>query len=83
MTFNLNEWSKTWLVTFNSIKTDVLFISNIKKNNDIELLFDNSVLTFSDNHRHLGVTLSANAKWGDHVENICNCASKRINILRQ
>ena len=33
-------------------------------------------------HRHLGLTLSANGKWNNHIENILVSASKVIGIMR-
>ena len=49
----------------------------------MELMFGDNVLNFSENHRHLGVTFSNNAKWGDHIETICQSAMKKVNALRK
>ncbi|OWF47171.1 RNA-directed DNA polymerase from transposon BS [Mizuhopecten yessoensis] len=81
---SLNSWAKTWLVTFNPDKTDVLFFSN---RNDVdallELEFDGNILDFSDSHKHLGVTLNSSVKWGDHIEAVYSSVMKKINVLRK
>ena len=33
-------------------------------------------------HKHLGVTLSSDAKWNNHIENIILSVSKHLDILR-
>jgi hypothetical protein len=34
-------------------------------------------------HKHLGVTLSHDAKWSEHVENIAKTISKHLGVLRK
>ncbi|PJE78143.1 hypothetical protein CI610_02928 [invertebrate metagenome] len=67
----LNQWAKTWLVSFNPNKTEIIFISNsdnIEEN--LDLIFDGTFLNFSSLHRHLGVIFNSNAKWSDHIDEI-------------
>ena len=71
------------MVTFNPRKTDVILVSNIANNIDIDLRFGETTLGMSETHRHLGVILSANAKWGEHVDSVYQSAIKKINALRQ
>ena len=50
---SLNSWAKTWLVTFNPDKTEIIFISNsIGIDDDLVLKFDGKDLNFTDHHRH-------------------------------
>lgn len=51
----LNDWTKKWLEDFNPKKTKALIISN-NVNLDINLSFNGGKVK---NHKHLGVTLSA------------------------
>ena len=46
------------------------------------LYFDNNLLEFVDSHKHLGVTLSSDLKWHEHINNIINSASKVLNSMR-
>ena len=47
------------------------------------LLFDDVLIDFVDQHKHLGVTLINNGKWQNHIENILASASKVIGIMRK
>ena len=42
------------------------------------LLFDDVLIDFVNQHKHLGVTLTNNGKWQNHIENILASASKVI-----
>ena len=81
---SLNIWAKSWLVTLNPNKTHVLFITNANAVDEvIELTFDDNFLDFTDKHRHLGITLNSDAKWGDHIEEMFKSVLKKVNVLRK
>ena len=79
----LNEWVKNWLILFNPLKTEVMLISNIFSDNNIELIMDNTVLKIVEIHKHLGVYLSSNNKWSRHIYSITELPSKQISFLRK
>ena len=74
-------WSKKWKVKFNPDKTELLCIG--KNMEDFNLRFGDSVILPVESHKHLGVTLASNAKWSQHIDNICKTALKEINGLRK
>ena len=74
----ISQWSKQWLVTFNPVKTEVLYYGN---DQPLNLKFDNTMLTSSESHIHLGVTLSNKCKWT--INNILSSATKLLRILRK
>ena len=45
--------------------------------------FNGKLISNTSNHTHLGVTLSHDAKWGEHVENIAKTISKHLGVLRK
>ena len=45
--------------------------------------FGDSVILPVDFHKHLDITFAANAKWSQHIYNICKTALKEINCLRK
>ena len=51
--------------------------------NPINLKFYSENLNQVDNHKHLGVTISSNSKWAEHINNICQKATKQILVLRK
>ena len=78
----LDEWAKTWLVDFNPKKTQALVISNIPVPN-MNIKFSNESVELVKNHKHLGVTLSSNGNWTEHIDNIVKSALKQVNVLRK
>ncbi|WAR19219.1 hypothetical protein MAR_001057 [Mya arenaria] len=46
------------------------------------LIFNNSQLNFVEHHKHLGVTLSENGKWHEHINSILNSAGKVLGSMR-
>lgn len=77
----ISVWAKQWLVDFNPNKTEAIFFSctDIDKPN---LIFNNILVAFVENHKHLGLTFSYNGKWHSHIENILSSASKMLGVLR-
>jgi hypothetical protein len=65
----LVEWSNQWLVNFNPNKTEVLFISPTQTIRH-SLVFNNVNLEYVEHHKHLGVTMSGNLKWHEHINNV-------------
>ena len=76
----LNQ-SKKWKVKFNPDKTELLCIG--KNMEDFNLRFGDAVILPVEAHKHLGVTFASNAKWSQHIDNICKTALKEINGLRK
>ena len=78
----LDEWSKKWLMSFNPDKTEIMIFSNIEYP-DLVFSLNNENIPVVTSHKHLGVTLSADAKWNKHVDNITTSISKHLNVLRK
>lgn len=81
----ISMWEKNWLQKFNQEKTESLTVS-LKKHEPFlqnqQFIFKEQPIEDVNNHKHLGVVLSSNATWYDHILTICQAASRRINILR-
>ena len=77
----LNEWSKQWLVKLNPNKTEVIFFS-LGNHRQPNLYFNDTRLNFVTNHKHLGLTLSENGKWHEHINSISKSASKVLSTMR-
>ena len=65
----LSTWSKQWLVTFNPLKTEAILFTTQNVHYP-SLYFENILVSFVQNHKHLGVTISNNGKWYAHIENL-------------
>ena len=80
----LNEWAITWRVTFNATKTVYMIVTN--KPADVvypDLYLDGVKLKKVNSHKHLGVTLTNNMKWGVHIDSAISKANKRLNGIRR
>ena len=75
----LNSWAKTWLVTFNPTKTKyMIFSKKLVKVAHPPLILDNKQLTKVSQHSQLGIVLSEDMTWNDHIKKACEKAGKRI-----
>ena len=79
----LNAWSSKWLMSCNPEKTEILFFSNTGNIDNIEFSFNGKSIPLSTSHKHLGVILSQNAKWNEHLENMITNITKHLGILRK
>ena len=79
----INDWSKLWLVNFIAAKTLSMVVSR-KVNKPIHppLFMNNVQINETQSHIHLGVTFSSTCLWTDHIENICEKAWVRLNLMR-
>jgi len=73
----LSSWSGQWFVSFNPNKTEAILFSN-QNINTPALVFDYVNIYFVDNHKHLGLTLSQNGKWKNHIESVTASPQKNI-----
>ena len=79
----ISSWAKKWLVDFNPIKTVAMLFSLRPVDYLLSLNFNNTVINFVENHKHLGVTFSCNGQWKAHIENILNAAYRTLGIMRK
>lgn len=79
----IHMWTKTWSADFNPNKTEAMLFSLRPVPNYPSLTFNNTSLGFVDSHKHLGVTLSKNGQWHNHIENILSSAWKILGIMRK
>ena len=75
----MHSWAKTWLVTINPTNT---FSAKRTKQQHPDLFYDGKKIHEVSHHTHLGVTLSSNLSWREHILNIYEKASKRLNVLK-
>ena len=76
-------WADKWLVRYNPSKSESLIIFR-KRNKPThpDLLIYNAVIPQVNIHKHLGVFISSNVSWDNHLENIIDKSRKKISIMR-
>ena len=46
-------------------------------------MINGTILRRVTSHRHLGLTITSDMSWAEHIDNVCLSASRRLNILRK
>ena len=79
----IQNWSDEWLVTFSAPKTKSMVVSR-KRDAHLNppLSFDNSVVDEVSNHKHLGIVLSNDLGWANHIDEICTKAMRRLDVIQ-
>lgn len=80
----IQDWSEKWLVQFNEKKTDSMIFSRKRKSHAYPNLYlNNSKIVTVTSHKHLGITLSDDGKWSEHINNISSRANPKLLIIRR
>ena len=80
----ISTWADTWLVKFNPTKSESMIISRkINKPIHPPLNMFNVMIPTVDVHKHLGILLSKDGSWHNHIGYIKEKAWGRIHILRK
>ena len=79
----VTQWARKWLVNFNPNKTEAMLFRYFQEQEYPTLLFDNVIVKFVSQHKHLGLTFSENMRWKYHIDSILTSASRMIGIMRK
>ena len=66
----VSQRAENWLVKFNATKSKALTVTVKKKNTqnlDLPLSLNNTVLDTVSSHKHLGMEITSNLSWKDHI----------------
>ncbi|MEW8548206.1 MAG: reverse transcriptase family protein [Candidatus Thiodiazotropha sp.] len=81
---NISKWASEWLVSFQPTKTKSLIISKKRHKVDHPVLIMNQTrIDEVSQHKHLGIVLSDDLSWTNHIETISAKAWQRIGLLRR
>ena len=67
---HISEWSKQWLVKLNPTKTDIVYFNTRDIPPGLFFWIENTRMYPVKCHKHLGITLSADCKWSNHIHTI-------------
>ena len=75
------NWAIKWKLKFNEEKTELL---NFKRGTAPihDLTFGNVTLVQSSSHKHLGVILQNDCRWGGHIDSVARKVNMLISCLR-
>ena len=80
---NISEWSKQWLVKLNPTKIDIVYFNTRDTPPGLFFWIENTRMYPVKCHKHLGITLSADCKWSNHINTIIEKTSKQVTALRK
>ena len=79
---SLENWTKSWQVKFNSEKCEVMRISHKQDKSKHPYYLSNTELRFVDSYKDLGINMSRDLSWSNHVDVIVNKANKMLGLLK-
>ena len=78
----INIWSKQWLVNFQPSKTKSLIVSlKHDAHHNPPVLFNGHFIDEVKCHVYLGVKLSSNLRWNQHIHDVSKKARKKLNAM--
>ena len=78
---NIKDWAHQWLVKFSPAKTK-LMTATFKKKDHAPIIFNNVTLANVDSHKHLGLILTSNLTWTEHISNLIKSVSQMANVMK-
>ncbi len=78
----INNWAVQLLVSIDATKTIFMFFTTKRPRPIPPLKLGTVTLHKVFSHKHLGVTLTPNLSWNEHVSNIIAKANKRLFIMK-
>ena len=73
----ITQYGKDWAITFNAKKTVQLCFTNKRDKDNLSLTFEGQDIPTATYHKHLGLTLSTDLHFHDHINNII----RTVNML--
>ena len=83
MYMSLQNWESTWQMSFNPDKCEVLRITNKCNKIMANYYIHSQQLQIVDNTKYLGLTISKNLSWNNHVNNITKKENSTLAFLRR
>ena len=75
------DWGRTWLVGYNTGKTQLVSFGWSYNTGAIDVKMDGSVVEEKPSFKMLGLTFSSKLNWGFYIISIAKTASKKIGVL--
>ena len=79
----LREWEKTWQMEFNADKCYVMKLTHSKNPSTYDYKLGTTSLQETTNHTYLGVDITNDLRWNQHVNKITSSANRSLGFLRR
>jgi ribonuclease P/MRP protein subunit RPP40 len=77
---SLVEWAYKWSLKFNQQKCKVMILGNGKQN--LEFMMGDHILSFTNMEKDLGVLISDDLEWNEHVNSAVNKANQKLGQIK-
>lgn len=79
----LSLWSKTWQLNFNVKKCYHLGVTCKKVPTEFQYVLNGQPISRVSSAQYLGITVTDNLCWNEHINNICKKANSTLGLLRR
>lgn len=79
----LGDWCERWKMKINYAKTFAFTVTRKKKRLEFQYTLNNNHIVPRNEVSYLGLTITSNLKWGNHINNLCAKAFKKLCFLRR
>ena len=79
----LYSWSKKWQISFNAKKCQVVSISRKRNVASTVYSLGKEKLQEAQSFSYLGVTISSDLRWNEHVRNVSRKATRTLNFVKR
>ena len=77
------KWEQDWLMAFHPDKCNILRVTTKKSPQHFYYNMHGHTLESVQSEKYLGVTLSADLKWNNHIEQMTSKANKSLSFIRR
>ena len=79
----LSKWQDTWQMRFNTSKCFVLRLSHARSTKQFNYTLGGTTLQETASHSYLGVEITNDLKWGNHIQSISARANRALGFIRR
>jgi hypothetical protein len=80
---SLSQWLNNNLLTLNYEKTKFMIFANKKQSTNVDITIQNKKVSQETSFKYLGVTLSSDLTWHNHIDNMIAKINQRLGVLRR
>ena len=78
---NIEQWMVNNSLTLNTAKCKQMLITRTKTHHQHQLYLSDQPLEQVQNYKYLGVTITSNLSWSDHIQSVCLKSRRLVGLL--